>query len=237
MSKRNSRLCCFDLCKGKTCNKGDACSYCHLPKEDDKIDLNINDDNLIKVIIDTLIDLFNEHNAYQREWHCTLESKLCRFNICKTCKHDDECRYTHLPKTEDGDFDYDAIKSNDSSIKLMVETAIELFTKLNDYSKWQPSQSSQDQWSESNNEHGITPVLLQVLIQTLKGQGKGQRDDWGNTWGSSKGYNFNKGGESKGKGKGKGKYNNGDGNKGKGKGKGKGNYKGGNNSDNHQDND
>ena len=50
---------------------------------------------------------------------------------------------------------------------------------------------------------------------------------------------FNKGGESKGKGKGK--YNNGDGNKGKGngkeKGKGKNNYKGGNNSDNHQDND
>jgi hypothetical protein len=150
-----------------------------------------------------LIDLFNEHNAYQRQWHCTLKSNLCRFNICKVCKHDDNCRYTHLPKNQNGDFDYDAIKSDDSSIKLIVETAIELFTKLNDYSKWQ--YSSHDQWSESNNAHGLSPELLQVLIQTLKDEEKGQQNNFRNT--SSKGYNLNKGGESKGKGKGK--YNNG----------------------------
>ena len=52
MPKHNSRLCCFDLCEGKTCNKGDDCSYCHLPKENDKIDLiNITDDKLIKVAL------------------------------------------------------------------------------------------------------------------------------------------------------------------------------------------
>ena len=217
MSKQKTRLCRFDLCENKICNKGDLCTYCHLPKKDGKTDLNIIDEDLIKVIICTLIDLFNEHTAYQKEMFCKLDSKLCRYNICAMCKHDDECKYIHLPKTKNGDFNFIAIKDNVSLIQLIVDTAIELFTKLNNYSKPQYNQSL-------NNEY----LIIDAIRNALNCKGKGKRNDWYSYWNS--GQQNSKGCDSKGKCK----YNSGCGNKGKEK--GKGSYKG-SRSDSHQDND